>query len=130
MPSSLTSALRRSARPTWRAAPGGTRSRTSTSDPSPGAQPAQSRAADAHAVPIVLRGTIRAQRITRAIALGEIEFSSGIRAVSKEVAVGLVIGVATGALAAGVALLWHGNPYLGGVLFLAGVLGAWGVAHC
>jgi magnesium transporter len=57
--------------------------------------------------------------ITRAIALGEIEFSSGIRAVSKEVTVGLVIGAFTGALAAGLAILWQGNPYLGGVLFLA-----------
>ena len=57
--------------------------------------------------------------ITRAIALGEIEFSSGIRAVGKEVAVGLTIGATTGALAAGVAFLWQGNPTLGGVLFLA-----------
>jgi magnesium transporter len=57
--------------------------------------------------------------ITRAIALGEIEFSSGIRAIGKEVAVGLTIGATTGVLAAGIAFLWQGNPYLGGVLFLA-----------
>jgi magnesium transporter len=57
--------------------------------------------------------------ITRAIALGEIEFSSGVRAIGKEVAVGLVIGATTGLLAAGVAFLWQGSPTLGAVLFLA-----------
>jgi magnesium transporter len=57
--------------------------------------------------------------VTRSIALGEIEFSSGIRAIGKEVAVGLTIGATTGVLAAGIAFLWQGNPYLGGVLFLA-----------
>jgi magnesium transporter len=57
--------------------------------------------------------------ITRAIALGEIEFSSGLRAVAKELTVGLAIGSVTGLAAAGVALLWKGNPYLGLVLFLS-----------
>ena len=57
--------------------------------------------------------------ITRAIALGEIEFSSGIRAIGKEMAVGLMIGATTGALAAGIAIFWQGNAYLGLVLFLA-----------
>lgn len=57
--------------------------------------------------------------ITRAIALGEIEFSSGLRAITKELVVGLSIGAVTGIAAAGVALLWHGNPWLGLVLFLA-----------
>jgi magnesium transporter len=57
--------------------------------------------------------------ITRGIALGEIEFSSGVRAALKELAVGVVIGTATGTLAAVVAYLWHGNPFLGVALFLA-----------
>jgi len=60
--------------------------------------------------------------ITRGIALGEIEFSSGIRAALKELAVGLAIGSATGVLAAVIAYLWQGNPFLGFVLFLAMVL--------
>jgi len=65
-------------------------------------------------------GGIQALTVTtRGIALGEIEFSTGLRAVSKEVAVGCAIGVCTGALAAGASYLWQGNPYLGLVLFLA-----------
>jgi len=57
--------------------------------------------------------------ITRGIALGEIEFSSGLRAVTKEVAVGLAIGAATGLVSAGVVWVWNGNPWLGLVLLLA-----------
>ncbi len=57
--------------------------------------------------------------ITRGIALGEIEFSSGLRAVLKEMAVGLVIGAITGLVSAGIAYLWQGSPTLGFVLFLA-----------
>jgi magnesium transporter len=57
--------------------------------------------------------------ITRGIALGEIEFSTGLRAVVKEVAVGLAIGAATGLAAAVVVWLWAGNPWLGVVLLLA-----------
>ncbi len=57
--------------------------------------------------------------ITRSIALGDIEFSSGLRAVLKEITVGIVIGVVAGVLSAGIAYLWQGNPYLGLVLFLA-----------
>ncbi len=60
--------------------------------------------------------------ITRAIALGEIEFSSGIRAVGKEVSVGLVLGATTGVVSALVTWLWQGNPYLGVVIFLAMVI--------
>ena len=57
--------------------------------------------------------------ITRAIALGEIEFSSGIRAVGKEFWVGLVLGAVTGAASAGIIWLWQGNPVLGAVIFIA-----------
>jgi magnesium transporter len=70
--------------------------------------------------------------ITRGIALGEIEFSTGLRAVAKESAVGVVIGAATGLLSAGIAYLWQGSAVLGAVLFasmiitmmVAGLLGA------
>jgi len=57
--------------------------------------------------------------ITRGIALGEIEFSTGLRAVAKEVAVGIAIGAATGLVSAGIVWLWNGNPWLGLVLLLA-----------
>ena len=70
--------------------------------------------------------------ITRAIALGELEFSSGFRAIGKEVSVGIVIGIITGAVSGTLAYLWQGSPYLGLVLFVtmiitmavAGIMGA------
>ncbi|MED5262629.1 MAG: magnesium transporter [Myxococcota bacterium] len=69
---------------------------------------------------------------TRGIALGEIEFSTGLRAVGKEIAVGLSLGAAIGLICAGLAIAWSGNPYLGFVMFIsllvtltfAGLLGA------
>jgi magnesium transporter len=70
--------------------------------------------------------------ITRAIALGEIEFSTGLRAASKELTVGFAIGVITGLLSATFAYLWNGSARLGIALFaamivtlaVAGLLGA------
>jgi magnesium transporter len=71
--------------------------------------------------------------ITRSIALGEIEFSSGLRAMLKEMVVGFFLGAVIGLAAAGFAYLWRGNSYLGLVLFLAmmanmGVAGFMGAA--
>ncbi len=60
--------------------------------------------------------------ITRSIALGEIEFSSGLRAMGKELWVGLVIGTAAGILAGFIAYLWQGNPVLGLVLLMAMII--------
>jgi len=57
--------------------------------------------------------------ITRSIALGEIEFSSGLRAAGKELGVGLVLGATLGTIAAVVVTLWRGNPFLGVAMFLA-----------
>jgi magnesium transporter len=57
--------------------------------------------------------------ITRAIALGEIEFSSGARAALKELGVGLALGAVTGGASAVLAWLWHGSPQVGLALFLA-----------
>jgi len=70
--------------------------------------------------------------ITRAIALGELEFSSGLRAIGKEVSVAIVIGIVIGAVSGILAYLWQGIPYLGVVLFasmiitmaIAGIMGA------
>jgi magnesium transporter len=68
--------------------------------------------------------------ITRGIALGEIEFSTGLRAVRKELAVGLSIGAITGLLTGALGWLWQGSPELGLALFLAMVvtLGVAGLA--
>jgi magnesium transporter len=71
--------------------------------------------------------------ITRGIALGEIEFSTGLRAVGKELAVGLTIGAITGAVSAGFAVAWQGSAWLGLALVLAmmvtlGVAGLAGAA--
>jgi len=60
--------------------------------------------------------------ITRGIALGEIEFSTGLRAVGKELAVGLMVGAVTGAVSAGFAVVWQGTPWLGLALVLAMIL--------
>ncbi|UCE85640.1 MAG: magnesium transporter [Deltaproteobacteria bacterium] len=57
--------------------------------------------------------------ITRAIALEEIEFSSGLRAAGKELVVGITIGAVTGVASGFIVYAWRGNPYLGLVLFLA-----------
>jgi magnesium transporter len=67
-------------------------------------------------------GTQALTVITRAIALGEIEFSSGVRAAMKELSVGLTIGLVMGVVSAGVAMLWEGNPVLGMALGCAMVL--------
>lgn len=57
--------------------------------------------------------------IVRAIALGELEFSSARSAVLKEVSVNLVMAMVTGGIAALIAYWWKGNPVLGLVLALA-----------
>jgi magnesium transporter len=67
-------------------------------------------------------GTQSLTVITRGIALGEIEFSTGFRAAWKELAVGVVIGVVTGVASAVIAWLWHGSPILGLALFLSMVV--------
>ncbi len=67
-------------------------------------------------------GTQSLTVITRAIALGEIEFSSGFRAVAKELAVGLALGIAMGIGSAGIAYLWNADPIIGVALFGAMIL--------
>ncbi len=58
--------------------------------------------------------------IIRAIALGELEFSSAWKAVVNQVSVNICIAIAAGAMIALAAILWKGNPYLG--LVLAGAM--------
>ena len=67
-------------------------------------------------------GTQALTVITRGIALGELEFSTGLRAAGKELAVGLTIGIATGLASAAIAYAWQDEPVLGVALFLAMVV--------
>ncbi len=60
--------------------------------------------------------------ITRSIALGEIEFSTAGKAISKEMGSGLIIGLLAGVVIGAISYLWMGNMYLGGVLAAAMVL--------
>jgi len=57
--------------------------------------------------------------VTRGIALGETEFSSGLRAVGKQFLVGTVVGAVTGCLGAVVGVYWNGSPIFGLVVFTA-----------
>lgn len=57
--------------------------------------------------------------IVRAIALGELEFSSAWRAVLKQVFVNFVIALITGVVIAAIAFYWKANLFLGLVLALA-----------
>ncbi|MEM7411672.1 MAG: magnesium transporter [Myxococcota bacterium] len=67
-------------------------------------------------------GTQSLTIITRAIALGELEFSTGLRAAAKELSVGLVIGAITGIASGGIVYFSQGSPVLGLALFLAMVV--------
>src|SRR5262249_19692304 len=60
--------------------------------------------------------------IIRAIALGELEFSSAWKAVVKQVLVNVCIALAAGGVIAAAAFLWKGNPFLGLVLASAMIL--------
>lgn len=57
--------------------------------------------------------------ITRSIALGELEFSTGARAVAKQLLVGGVIGAVVGALSAAAVYFWNGSALIAVTLFLA-----------
>jgi magnesium transporter len=60
--------------------------------------------------------------IIRAIALGELEFSSAWKAVVKQVSVNVCIALAAGGVIAVAAFLWKGNPFLGFALASATIL--------
>lgn len=67
-------------------------------------------------------GTQSLTVITRAIALGELNFVRAYKAVLKEAANGLILGGVCGVLIGLVGFLWKGNYVLGAVLFLAMML--------
>lgn len=60
--------------------------------------------------------------IIRAIALGELEFSSAWKAIVKQVSVNICIALAAGGMIAIAATIWKGNPYIGLVLASALIL--------
>ena len=60
--------------------------------------------------------------IIRAIALGELEFSSAWKAIVKQVLVNICIALAAGGLIAVAGALWEGNPAFGAVLACAMIL--------
>ncbi|MEW6219260.1 MAG: magnesium transporter [Thermodesulfobacteriota bacterium] len=55
----------------------------------------------------------------RGIALGEIEAAAGWRTILREAGIGCVNGAVVGVVMGLVAFLWHGNPWLGLIMFLA-----------
>jgi magnesium transporter len=77
--------------------------------------------------PIVagVSGSAGTQALTvtvRGLALGELSPRDGLRALGREVLIGLANGVAVGGLTALIALLWKGTPMLGGVVGVATLL--------
>ncbi len=60
--------------------------------------------------------------IVRGMALGELDFSSAWRALTKELAVNVAVAVVTGILLGAAAYLWKGNWSLGVVLALANII--------
>ncbi len=64
-------------------------------------------------------GTQSLTVITRGIALGELEFSTGLRAAAKELVVGISLGAVTGLASAAIAFFWNGGMVIGLALFLA-----------
>jgi magnesium transporter len=60
--------------------------------------------------------------IVRGLALGELTWANARQALVKEVMVGLANGIATGIIAAGVAILFRANPLIGLVLAAAMVI--------
>jgi len=68
--------------------------------------------------------------ITRGIALGEMEFSSSLRAIFKEARVGLLMGLVAGCVASLVALLFPGgtDPLLLGLVIFLAMVGNMGLA--
>jgi len=77
--------------------------------------------------PIVagVSGSAGTQTLTvtvRGLALGELDPRDGLRALGREVLIGLANGVAIGCLVALIALVWKGTPMLGVVVGLATLL--------
>ena len=67
-------------------------------------------------------GTQTLTVVTRAIALGELDYSEGMPAILKQLGIGLIVGAGIGLLTGVVAWIWKGKFFLGVVLFLAMLL--------
>jgi magnesium transporter len=67
-------------------------------------------------------GTQTLTVVTRAIALGELEYSQGMHAIGKQLVISLTVGAGIGVIAGLTAWLWKGSPVLGLVLFSAMVI--------
>jgi magnesium transporter len=67
-------------------------------------------------------GTQTLTVITRGIALGELEYADGYRAIVKQLSIGVIVGGGIGIITGSIAWLWKGNPVLGMVLFVAMLL--------
>jgi len=77
--------------------------------------------------PIVagVSGSAGTQTLTvtvRGLALGELSPRDGVRALAREVLIGLANGIAVGGLIALIALIWKGTPMLGAIVGLATLL--------
>jgi magnesium transporter len=77
--------------------------------------------------PIVagVSGSAGTQTLTvtvRGLATGELSPQDGLRALGREVLIGLANGIAVGGLIALIALMWKGTPMLGGIVGLATLL--------
>jgi len=77
--------------------------------------------------PIVagVSGSAGTQTLTitvRGLALGELSTRDGLRALSREMLIGLANGIAVGGLITLIALLWKGTPMLGVIVGLATLL--------
>lgn len=75
-------------------------------------------------LPIVagMGGNAATQTLTvtvRGLALGEIDPKEGFKALLRELAIGLIDGIALGILIAGIAALWKGSPLMGVVVGIA-----------
>jgi magnesium transporter len=67
-------------------------------------------------------GTQALTVVTRGVAIGELELISGLRAIWKEILVGIVVGAATGVLTSVIVWWWTGNGMIGLVLVLSMVI--------
>jgi magnesium transporter len=83
--------------------------------------------------PIVagVSGSAGTQTLTitvRGLALGELDPQDGLRALGREILIGLANGLTVGGLVAAIALLWKGTPMLGVVVGLATLMNMVGAA--
>jgi magnesium transporter len=67
-------------------------------------------------------GTQALTVMTRGVALGELEMITGLRAVMKEVTVGILVGALCGLITSLVAWWWSAQPMIGVVLFLSMII--------